>query len=77
MISYREWKLREMAGGDAIYPGGQKATDYGEVDDKDGLPPKNKRDYNWWGAPETAGMSQPKAHAHMEKETQKHHRKKK
>lgn len=68
MISYKQWKkLQETVGTGAIYPGGQKATDYSVKNDEDGLPPANKRDYNWWGAPETAGMSQGKAKAHMEK----------
>lgn len=54
MIKFTEWlKIREMVGTGAIY-NGEKAQD-------------SKRDYNWWGAPETAGMSQDQAKAFMNK----------
>jgi hypothetical protein len=76
MISFKEWRLKnEMVGTGAIY-NGEKATDYSVGK---GDLPANKRDYNWWGAPETAGKTQKQAHDHMEKDVEKpkHHKKKK
>jgi hypothetical protein len=71
MISYKEWRrLREMAGTGAIWPGGkEKGQVPAAAPTKKNPLPANKRDYNWWGAPETAGMTQGQAKAEMEKDT--------
>lgn len=66
MKTFKEW-LKEMAGTGAIYNG-----EPAQVSNKG----TKHRDYNWWGAPETAGMSQEKAHDEMEKDFEKPKKKK-
>lgn len=61
MISYKEWKIKEMAGTGAIYNGEKGQS--------------KKRDYNWWGDPESAGMTQDQAHNRMEKSIKKSRKK--
>ena len=65
-----------MAGTGAVWPGGkEKGQVPAAAPTKDNPLPGNKRDYNWWGAPETAGKSPEQAKAMMNKDTSKQRKK--